>query len=123
MQRNIHKNSLREVINISMLAIRKGRNIRKVDSRKERCDVLRRIIDHVTKRTIEPPSPFWFHPPLSRSLSDNFSGLVAAAERHAEMDGSTVTSHLDSLNSSQNVALFRFQSVSLDSIEAIGLSV
>lgn len=47
----------------------------------------------------ELQNPFWFHLPLSRSLSDNFSGLAATAERHVEMDGSTVTSHLDSLNS------------------------
>lgn len=55
------------------------------EGRKEGYDVLRRIIDHVTKRTTE--NPFWFHLPLSRSLSDNFSGLAAATERHIEMDG------------------------------------
>jgi len=64
----------------------------------ERYDVLRKIIDHVTKGA-DYRNPFWFHLPLSRSLSDNFSGLAATAERHVEMDGSTVTSHLDSLNS------------------------
>jgi hypothetical protein len=64
----------------------------------ERVATISRAGSSITSQR-EVQNPFWFHLPLSRSLSDNFSGLVAATERHVEMDGSTVTSHLDSLNS------------------------
>lgn len=63
------------------------RGAHEVHSKKEgRKDTMSCAGSSITSQR-ELQNPFWFHLPLSRSLSDNFSGLVAATERHIEMDG------------------------------------